>query len=494
MNKRSYTLIATVRNEAAGIRDFVESLLTQRRAPEEIVIVDGASTDGTREILEEYAARGLLRVISRPCNIAEGRNLGIEAATSTHLAVTDAGCKVDPDWLLEIDRAFDESSSPDVVAGNFRYECHTAFEDAVVRATFQPHRDDTENARFYPSSRSIAFSKSAWQRAGGYPEWLYAAEDTLFNIRLRQLGHRFVFARDAIVRWRPRETWRALARQRLNFARGNARVGIGESGYLLNLRVHTWLLLTLLACSFHPAFLLLTLLLIAQHVRRRLWPQAQATTSPGEWRMRLRVMAVMEYVRLVNLYGFMLGKLDRWRDPRFVSEQIRYMGAASVAVLNLDGRSARSPGSLHPGQQFAMGLVLVGALLALFGEGPHASLQATAPALGLALFFVLGLLLKSLRDFSHTGPRIRDEIRQHYRRQTWLALTRLFLAAWIIVCLLAGAGLLLTHGVCRVAGLQVTPEFAAAGSMAGILGGLAMQFVHVLRFNPGLLVASMHYR
>ena len=59
-----FTLIATVRNEAGTIREFVDSLLEQSRTPDEILIVDGASTDGTREILEDYAARDLLRVIS----------------------------------------------------------------------------------------------------------------------------------------------------------------------------------------------------------------------------------------------------------------------------------------------------------------------------------------------------------------------------------------------------------------------------------------------
>lgn len=494
MSNRRYTLIATVRNEAVGIRDFVDSLLAQRRAPDEIVIVDGASTDGTREILEEYAARGALRVISKPCNIAEGRNLGISAATGTHLAVTDAGCKVDADWLREIDSAFDHPSMPDVVAGNFRYECHNDFEEAVVRATFQPHRDGTENARFYPSSRSIAFSKAAWQQAGGYPEWLYAAEDTLFNIRLRQLGHHFVFAREAIVRWRPRETWRALARQRVNFARGNARVGIGESGYLLNLRVHVSLLLSVLAGGIHPVFLFVALLLAAQHAQRRLWPQAKATTGPGEWGMRIRVMTVMEYVRLVSLYGFMLGKLDRWRDPRFTSEQIRYMGVPSVAALNLDGRTPRSAGALHPGQIAALGLALLGGSVALSAQGLVASLHAAIPALALGLLFTISLLLKSLRDFSHTGPRIRDEIRQHYRRDTWIALVRLCLAAWFIFALLAGTGLLLIHGLYAVLGEPPPLALCFLGGLAGIAVGLALQFVQVLRFNPGLLVASMHYR
>ena len=205
------TLVATVRNERNTIHAFIKSLLEQEFRPDEIIIVDGASTDGTREVLEEYVRRGEIILISKPCNIAEGRNLGIAAASGSHIAVTDAGCRVDPAWLKEMAACFKKNPNVDVVAGNFRFETHTPFEDAVVRATFQPQRDDTDAARYYPSSRSVAFTKDAWEKAGAYPEWLYAAEDTLFNIRLRQIGCRFVFCRDAIVSWRPRESWRGSA-------------------------------------------------------------------------------------------------------------------------------------------------------------------------------------------------------------------------------------------------------------------------------------------
>ena len=104
MTARRYTLVATVRNEARTIGPFIESLRAQTLQPDEIVVVDGDSHDGTREILEDYAAQGVLRLISRPSNIAEGRNLGVAAAQGSHIAVTDAGCKVDPSWLAEIDR------------------------------------------------------------------------------------------------------------------------------------------------------------------------------------------------------------------------------------------------------------------------------------------------------------------------------------------------------------------------------------------------------
>jgi glycosyltransferase involved in cell wall biosynthesis len=327
------SIVATVRNEAATIQTFVDSLLGQSRAPDEIVIVDGASTDGTVAILQAYAAHGAIRLVSEPCNIAEGRNRGIAAAQGTHLAVTDSGCRVDPHWLREIERCFLSAEAPDVVAGNFRFDVKSPFEHAVVLATFPPNRDQTEGARHFPSSRSVAFTKAAWQAAGGYPEWLYAAEDTLFNIRLRQVGMRFAFCPTAVVYWRPRENWRALARQRINFARGNARVGIGEAGYRLNLKLHGAILVMLLASAWTPWLLVPAGATFLWHVRRHLWPQARQATRGQRWPMLVRVITVMEFVRLVNLWGYLRGRWERATDPKFVDRQKAYMGVSSVQEL-----------------------------------------------------------------------------------------------------------------------------------------------------------------
>lgn len=501
MDKRKFTIVATVRNEAASIRAFVESLLTQTRVPDEILIVDGDSTDGTREILEDYAKRDLLRVISQPCNIAEGRNLGIAAATGTHLAVTDAGCRVDPDWLANIDRCFDSDCRPDVVAGNFRFETHTPFEEAVVRATFQPNRDDTEAARYYPSSRSVAFTKAAWQLAGGYPEWLYAAEDTLFNIRLRQLGHRFVFCQDAVVRWRPRESWRQLARQRINFSRGNARVGIGLAGYLANLRIHGLALASLLLALVSPLLLLITLLVIARHIQVHLWSQATASTAGDGWPMRLRVLAVMEFVRLVNLYGFILGRLDRKREPEFVEKQIAYMGVASVDDLDFENASGNYRKTRRD-LTFDVATIWLGAVLFAAIASALAALMIAGDAIFRAAFPVgvvassvtLALLIKSLIDFTHTGPTVKDEILGAYRRYTFLALSRLALWAFFITFFTGSAGAFVYGMLAVCLDHSVAPLQLAASAGSGIAAALLMQFTRKLRFNPGLLVASMQYR
>jgi glycosyltransferase involved in cell wall biosynthesis len=325
------SVVITVRNEASNIARVVDGLMAQRYAPAEIIIVDGVSTDGTLEILERFETQGHIHLISQPCNIAQGRNIGIARACQDHIAVTDAGCEIDPDWLRELGNCFATNPGIDVVAGNYKFDIQTPFEEAVVLATDHPDRETSDQARYFPSSRSIAFKKAAWGAVKGYPEWLYAAEDTLFNIRLRELGFKFVFCQNAIVRWRPRASVRAMMRQFFNYARGNGRVGIGTSGYLTNLQNHGLSLILLTLGIWQWPFALAGLGVLALHIRRHLWPQAciAATRSryPG---MRWRVVGIMELVRLVGMAGFLAGCYDRWRDPRFVQAQIDWMNVASL--------------------------------------------------------------------------------------------------------------------------------------------------------------------
>ena len=96
------SIVITVLNEAASLGALLDSLRTQTRPPDEVVIVDGGSTDGTLEVLHAAAAEdGLpIVVLSRPgCNISQGRNIAIEAAGQPLIAATDAGVRLGPDWL-----------------------------------------------------------------------------------------------------------------------------------------------------------------------------------------------------------------------------------------------------------------------------------------------------------------------------------------------------------------------------------------------------------
>jgi len=101
----------------------------------------------------------------------------------------------------------------------------SAFEVALAATTLPALRDVRPEA-FLPSSRSVAFAKSAWQAVGGYPEWLDYCEDLVFDLRLRALGLRFEFAPQAVAAFRPRPTLAAFFRQYYRYARGDGKADL----------------------------------------------------------------------------------------------------------------------------------------------------------------------------------------------------------------------------------------------------------------------------
>lgn len=106
----------------------------------------------------------------------------------------------------------------------------------------------------------------------------------------------------------------------------------------------------------------------------------------------------------------------------------------------------------------------------------------------------IALLTKSILDFSQTGPRIRDEIHRHYRHYTLFALARLCVFAFLIMLFLSGGGVLIYFLMSTTLDWPWSQPATVLAAVLGLLGFTGFQFIRKLRFNPGLLVASMHYR
>ncbi len=228
MSTFKVSVICTVLNEGQGLRGLLDSLAAQTYPPDEVIFVDGGSTDNTVALLESYAAAGKLplKIFTAPgANISRGRNIAITAASGPIIASTDAGVRLDRRWLELLLQPFRRAEPPEVVAGFFIPDPHSSFEVAMG-ATVLPAVTDVNPATFLPSSRSVAFLKSSWARVLGYPEWLDYCEDLIFDFRLRDTAGPFAFAPQAVVYFRPRSTLRAFFKQYYQYARGDGKADL----------------------------------------------------------------------------------------------------------------------------------------------------------------------------------------------------------------------------------------------------------------------------
>lgn len=224
------SVVVTVLNEEKSIKALLDGLLRQTKKPKEIVVVDGGSTDATASVVTSHqspvSSKGTkLIFFTKPgFNIARGRNFGINKAKSEIVAITDAGCVPHRNWLEKLVVPFKDSGS-DVVAGFYRMQTRTSFQKAL--APFLGILPEDFSRDFLPSSRSVAFRKSIWQKVGGYPQNTgKTAEDTVFNVKLIKKGAKIVPVRGALVDWQvPENLWQAFGKF-FSYARGDARSGI----------------------------------------------------------------------------------------------------------------------------------------------------------------------------------------------------------------------------------------------------------------------------
>ncbi len=306
--------MTTVLNAGPFIGEFLDSVRSQIRPPDEVVVVDGGSTDGTWEALRD--APGIVAISEPGANIATGRNAAIRAATHDVIAVTDADCVLAPDWLERILTPLERGAA--VSAGFYRPLDPSLFE-VYASAVSMPEPDELRPG-WLPSSRSIAFQRDAWESAGGYPEWLDVGEDMYFDHRLVGAGIRMELAPDAVTYFRVRpdlpSTWRRFAR----YAEGDAIAGMYRERHLLRFAVYA---LGLAAVASRRGWVLGPVAVgaaaYAARPVRRAWRRLPPDRRTERLGAIVAVPALMALVDIAKMWGYVTG-LVRRRAPRSVVE------------------------------------------------------------------------------------------------------------------------------------------------------------------------------
>jgi len=311
------SLIVTVLNEARSLPTLLDSIAAQTRQPDEVIICDGGSSDNTIDLLRSER-RFPLRVIERlGANISQGRNAAIAEASGDVIAATDAGVRLDPQWL---EKLIERLTPTQVVsAGFFLPDVHTPFEIAMG-ATVLPQLEDVKPEKFLPSSRSVAFTKEAWQVVGGYPEWLDYCEDLIFDFALLKKYGSFAFAPKAIAHFKPRSSLKSFFTQYYLYARGDGKANLWLKRHLV--RYGTYLVgvpAIALLSAISPWFLLLYVIGAVLYLKRpyqRLMPSLRSSNRSSQLQAIGWVPIIRAAGDVAKMIGYPVGVAWRIRHKQ----------------------------------------------------------------------------------------------------------------------------------------------------------------------------------
>jgi glycosyltransferase involved in cell wall biosynthesis len=295
------SVVVPVLNEEQSIRALLDGLLNQIRPPEEIVIIDGGSTDATPRIVEQYATLTTkVRLICEAHALpGRGRNVGAANASHEWLAFIDAGVRPATDWLTKIAERAESDPAVDVVYGAWEPVTDSFFKEcAAIAYAYVPSNGVDENSRAILSS---LMRRSVWQEVGGFSEHLRSAEDLLFMRKIDDGGFKIAYAPAAVVSWNLPSSLGRTFKRFFTYSRNNLTAGLGRQWQLAILLRYLFVLV--LAVLF---YLVTTWWLLASAVLLLLMFVARSTAVLWRNRVRFPASAGRNVLRVVVLIPLLI--------------------------------------------------------------------------------------------------------------------------------------------------------------------------------------------
>lgn len=301
------SVAVTVRNDRANLEALLDSLATQTRAPDEAVIVDAGSTDGTFEAARDFAKRAPFPVVAvqELGNRGVGRTRCLALATGDLVAFVDSDCTVAADWVARWHDGWARESARDPrPLGALGGANHTPPGSTPLQQAIDDVMSPMEEQSFHGiNTINCVYLREAALAAGAFDATLHTAEDPDLNAKIAKLGYRLLRIDNPCWHKR-RDAWGKLVKQHYEYGKGAwtlltrhpeyfpwqerwvAPVGVGAS-----------LVLVALAVALSPWFLLALaagLVGVPLWVHRR-WVAlfARERGVGGEWLRRLAVLWIV---------------------------------------------------------------------------------------------------------------------------------------------------------------------------------------------------------
>jgi glycosyltransferase involved in cell wall biosynthesis len=214
-----FSIITVVRNAAGTIAQCIESVAAQRHADVEHLVIDGASTDGTLQVVERYRSR-LSRIVSEPDKgIYDAMNKGIALATGDVVGFLNADdAYADDEVLSDVAERFADPAI-DAAYGDLVYVAASDFRRVVRYWRSGEFRPGSYRQGWMPAHPTFFVRRRVYQAFGGFDLSYRLQSDFDLTTRFLEVRRiRAAYLPRVLVRMR---TGGATNRSVCNVIRGN---------------------------------------------------------------------------------------------------------------------------------------------------------------------------------------------------------------------------------------------------------------------------------
>jgi len=245
------SVILLTKNSAATVQKSIESIFQQTCQPDEVVIVDGDSKDGTLDILKKYP----IKLISEPgLGFGHARNLGVRNASGDIIFFIDSDCYAEPDWIEKALPHFD--SSPEIVAVTGPTNLWNKASAVARFLAYVGGRMNMPKESSYMKiapTMNLALRRDIVNEVSGFDETLIRCEDTDLTYKISQ-HHKILYEPNAVVWFKGSPTLAVASRKCLRHFTGVgqlfAKHGFNTSFARFNLPIRGFLLIAAIVSLF----------------------------------------------------------------------------------------------------------------------------------------------------------------------------------------------------------------------------------------------------
>jgi cellulose synthase/poly-beta-1,6-N-acetylglucosamine synthase-like glycosyltransferase len=225
------TVLIPARNEEEFIAACLDAVLVQTYSNIEVIVIDGASTDGTAAVIGAYTRlHRQVRMLSNPrAKIPVSLNLGVAAATGRFIVRVDAHATVNTEY---VERAVRHLRTGQWAGVGGRVDAVGVTATGRAVSAVMSSRFGIGNSVHHYGTKPTAadhvpfpgYPTALVRDLGGWAEELDVNQDFEFDYRLGRRGHRLLYDPGMVIHYHCQQSLSGVFRQFRRYGRGKAKV------------------------------------------------------------------------------------------------------------------------------------------------------------------------------------------------------------------------------------------------------------------------------